>query len=203
MHSIITGIGTEVGKTFCSAVICEALGLDYWKPIQSGELDDLDSDFVRNNTSSRIIHKERFLLSEPLSPHEAARIDGINFQENDFLLPDFQKPTLIEGAGGLMVPINDNGLLYLDVFKSWNLPVFLVSKHYLGSINHTLMSLYTLKNKQISIRSLVINGNRNEASERIYRSHFPEIQITYIPHIEHISLETIQKAAQEWKQQIG
>ncbi len=203
MHAIITGIGTEVGKTFCSAVVCEALEMDYWKPVQAGELNNLDSNFVKQNTSPRTIHPERFLLSQPLSPHESARIDGINLQENDFELIDFERNTLIEGAGGLMVPINDSGLLYLDLFQKWNLPLFLVTKHYLGSINHTLLSIHTLLSKNMEIRSLIINGNRNVASERIYNTHFPKLKITYIPHIENLSHENIQKAAQEWKLQIG
>ncbi|MFN6086523.1 MAG: dethiobiotin synthase [Fluviicola sp.] len=203
MNFIITGIGTGIGKTFCSAVICEALGLDYWKPIQSGELDNLDSDFVRNNTSERTIHPERFLLTEPLSPHESARIDGIELEIKDFAIPIFEKGTLIEGAGGLMVPLNDKNDVYLDVFMNWNLPLFVVTKHYLGSINHTLLTIETLLSKKLTIQSLVVNGERNEASERIYKTRFPQIKITYIPELENITKESIHKIAVEWKAQIG
>jgi dethiobiotin synthetase len=203
MNYIITGIGTGIGKTFCSAVICEALGLDYWKPIQSGELDNLDSDFVRNNTSERTIHPERFLLTEPLSPHESARIDGIELEIKDFTIPIFEKGTLIEGAGGLMVPLNDKNDVYLDVFMNWNLPLFVVTKHYLGSINHTLLTIETLLSKKLTIQSLVVNGERNEASERIYKTRFPQIKITYIPELENITKESIHKIAVEWKAQIG
>jgi dethiobiotin synthetase len=203
MNFIITGIGTGIGKTFCSAVICEALGLDYWKPIQSGELDNLDSDFVKNHTSARTIYSERYLLSEPLSPHEAARIDGIHLELSDFNLLHFEKPCLIEGAGGLMVPINENGLLYIDVFQSWGLPLYVIINHYLGSINHTLLTIETLLSKNMTIQSLVVNGPRNEASERIYKSRFPQLSITYIPQLENITKESLQKIAQEWKAQIG
>ncbi len=203
MNFIITGIGTGIGKTFCSAVICEALGLDYWKPIQSGELDNLDSDFVRNNTSERTIHPERFLLTEPLSPHESARIDGIELEIKDFKIPIFEKGTLIEGAGGLMVPLNDKNDVYLDVFMNWNLPLFVVTKHYLGSINHTLLTVENLFSKKMTIQSLVVNGERNEASERIYKTRFPQIKITYIPELENITKESIHKIAVEWKAQIG
>jgi dethiobiotin synthetase len=203
MNFIITGIGTGIGKTFCSAVICEALGLDYWKPIQSGELDNLDSDFVRLNTSERTIYPERFLLTEPLSPHESARIDCIELEIEDFSVPTFQKGTLIEGAGGLMVPLNDKNDVYLDVFINWNLPLFVISKHYLGSINHTLLTVETLLSKKLTIQSLVINGERNEASERIYKSRFPQLKITYIPELESITKESIHKIAVEWKAQIG
>lgn len=203
MNYIISGIGTGIGKTFCSAVICEALGLDYWKPIQSGELDNLDSDFVRTNTSDRTIHNERFLLTEPLSPHESARIDGIELELSDFTLPSFESPTLIEGAGGLMVPINDKNDVYLDVFMDWNLPIFVVTNHYLGSINHTLLTVETLLSKGMTIQSLIMNGKRDEASERIYKKRFPELKITYIPYLEVVTKESIRKIAEEWKEQIG
>jgi dethiobiotin synthetase len=110
---------------------------------------------------------------------------------------------LIEGAGGLMVPLNDKNDVYLDVFMNWNLPLFVVTKHYLGSINHTLLTIETLLSKGLTIQSLVVNGERNEASERIYKSRFPKLKTTYIPELENITKETIHKIAVEWKAQIG
>ena len=107
----VTGIGTEIGKTFCSAILVEALTADYWKPVQAGELDDLDSDFVRHaisNTKTNI-HPEQYLLSEPMSPHAAARIDGIHLSPATFQRPETDNHLIIEGAGGLMVPLNDEG----------------------------------------------------------------------------------------------
>src|SRR5688572_24779850 len=95
---VVTGIGTGIGKTLCSAVLCEALQADFWKPVQAGELDALDSEFVRNHTSQTSIIPERQLLTQPLSPHEASRIDGIVLHEDDFELPDFTRTTIIEGA---------------------------------------------------------------------------------------------------------
>jgi dethiobiotin synthetase len=201
-HCIVTGIGTGIGKTVCSAVICEALELDYWKPVQSGDLHALDSDFVAAHTSNTGIIPAAKLLSQPLSPHEAARIDGIKLTEVDFELPQFSRTTLIEGAGGLMVPLNDEGLCYLDVFQHWDLPVYVITRHYLGSINHTLLTFNALYCREIQIAGLIVNGNKNEASERIYRNHFPELHLSYIPEMEELTKASIHAAAQSWKEQL-
>ncbi len=198
---VVTGIGTNIGKTVCSAVLCEALKADYWKPIQSGELDSLDSEFVRSMTSQTNVIPAKHLLTQPLSPHAAAEIDGIHLDENDFELPVFKKTTLIEGAGGLMVPINKEGLCFVDLFQLWHLPVFVVTQHYLGSINHTLLTLSTLFQREIEVAGLIINGKPNKSSEEIYSSYFPEMKITYIPEFEDFSQETIAKAAQSWLDQ--
>jgi dethiobiotin synthetase len=197
---VITGIGTEVGKTFCSTVICIALETNYWKPIQAGDLEQLDSDFVQKYSSNTEIEQSLYLLKQPLSPHESARLDGFSLKLNDFLLPTFKKNTLIEGAGGLCVPINQE-LLLLDVFKMWNLPLIVVTKHYLGSINHTLLTLQELHRSGLKIFTLVINGIRNESSERVYRTHFPELKITYISHLDEINRVSIRELAKDWKNQ--
>lgn len=198
---VVTGIGTGIGKTVCSAVLCEALQADFWKPIQAGDLHALDSDFVKENTSNSTIIPERWLLSQPLSPHESARIDGITLHEDDFELPEFQKTTIIEGAGGVMVPLNEEGCCFVDLFQFWHLPVFVVTKHYLGSINHTLLTLSTLFQREIEVAGLIVNGNRLESTERIYKAYFPSLKITYIPEIETFSKETIAQAAQLWNEQ--
>lgn len=200
---VVTGIGTNVGKTVASAIICEALHADYWKPVQSGGLDRLDSSFVQMHTSKTAIISEVKVLSQPFSPHEAARIDGVQLELSDFELPHLIKTTVIEGAGGLMVPINDHGLTYLDVFAHWNLPAYLVTRHYLGSINHTLLSLEALKNKGVDIAGLIVSGDRHEPSERIYRAHFPDLHLSFIPELEILSPLTIAEAARKWKEQLG
>lgn len=200
-HFVVTGIGTGIGKTVCSAVLCEALQYDYWKPVQAGELDTLDSAFVASLTSQTKIVPEKELLTEPMSPHEAARIDGKVLRESDFELPDFKHSTIIEGAGGLMVPLNDEGLNYIDIFQQWELPVFVITRHYLGSINHTLLTLNALYHREIPIAGLIINGTSNPASERIYKNTFPEINITTIPEITDFTKETIAVAAKSWNDQ--
>lgn len=200
-HFVVTGIGTGIGKTVCSAVLCEALQTDYWKPVQAGELDALDSAFVASLTSQTNIIPEKELLTEPMSPHEAARIDGKVLHESDFELPDFERSTIIEGAGGLMVPLNDEGLNYIDIFQHWELPVFVITRHYLGSINHTLLTLNALYHREIPIAGLIINGASNPASERIYKNTFPEINITTIPEITDFTKEAIAAAAKSWNDQ--
>lgn len=198
---VVTGIGTEVGKTVVSAVLCEALKANYWKPVQAGDLHALDSDFVQAYTSETEVLPANVLLNHPMSPHESARLDGIELSEEHFELPRFSKSTIIEGAGGVMVPLNDEGLCYIDLFQLWEIPVYVVTKHYLGSINHTLLTLNALMSREIPIAGLIVNGPRNEASERIYQSHFSDLQITYIPDLADFSVESIREAARLWIEQ--
>jgi dethiobiotin synthetase len=165
----ISGIGTEVGKTFCSAIVVEALKADYWKPVQAGELDDLDSlwvrDFISNDKSD--FHTERYLLSEPMSPHAAAKIDGIEIEISDFVVPKTDNTLVIEGAGGLMVPINEKGDMIVDLIPQVADETILISKNYLGSINHTLMSIELLKSRSIKITGIIFNGDPNPETEAI------------------------------------
>lgn len=168
----ISGIGTEVGKTFCSAIVVEALKADYWKPIQAGELDDLDSLWVRDFISNDIskFHTERYLLSEPMSPHAAAKIDGIEMKISDFETPKTENTIVIEGAGGLMVPINEKGDMMVDLIPELADETILISKNYLGSINHTLLSVELLKSRGINIKGIIFNGDSNPATEDIILS---------------------------------
>lgn len=165
----ITGIGTDVGKTVVSAIVAEALGATYWKPIQSGGLDFKDSDFVIANTSKVTRISESILLNEPLSPHAAARIDG-RVVPNQLDLPKVSDNLVVEGAGGLMVPLNDNGDCIIDWIENWKIPVILVSRHYLGSINHTLLSVEALKSRDIPIHGILFVGDENRESESIIES---------------------------------
>lgn len=163
---VITGIGTEVGKTVVSAIVSEALRAHYWKPVQAGDLDFSDSMKVAAWTDNVKVLEERYRLKTPMSPHAAAEIDGIAIESHDFDVPEVS-PLIIEGAGGLMVPLNQMGLTYLDVFQKWNLPVILVSRHYLGSINHTLMSVELLKSRGVPIKGIVFVGDEHPTSESI------------------------------------
>lgn len=162
----VTGIGTEIGKTVVAATMVEALQADYWKPIQSGDLDHTDSMKVQNwisNTQTRIF-PERFRLNTPLSPHASAAIDGVEIKVQDFQLPNTSRPLIVEGAGGLMVPLNHQETM-LDLMQNLGLPVILVVRHYLGSINHTLLSLEVLRSRGIRLAGLLYNGAENVASE--------------------------------------
>jgi dethiobiotin synthetase len=163
---IIAGIGTEIGKTVVSAIVVEALQADYWKPVQSGALEDSDTETVRQLISNTVtqFHPETYQLREPLSPHAAAAIDGIEISLTAFHLPKTANHLVVELAGGLLVPLNNRDL-NIDLVKQLNLPVLLVSKHYLGSINHTLLSVEALQRRSIPILGIVFNGATNPATE--------------------------------------
>lgn len=186
MKYIIAGIGTEIGKTFISSILTEALQADYWKPIQSGALDFTDTDTVRNliSNSKTIFHPETYRLNQPMSPHAAAAIDGIKIELSTFELPQTENHLIVELAGGIMVPLNDQET-NLDLIKKLNIPVILISKNYLGSINHTLLSVEILKLNNISIKGIIFNGEPNKSSEDFIlnytklaylgRTHFEEV----------------------------
>lgn len=203
---VVAGIGTDVGKTVVSAVLTEYLQATYWKPVQAGDLSDTDTMKVQRLCGPDCyVLAERFRLNTPASPHLAAQIDNIRITVEDLALPKLHdhESLVVETAGGLMVPLNDDGLLYIDVIAGWKLPVFLVTRHYLGSINHTLLSLYALLQRNIPVEALVVSGAEHEPSERIYRSHFPHIQLLHLPELETLSVRMIHQQAQQWKQQLG
>jgi dethiobiotin synthetase len=162
----ITGIGTGIGKTFVSAVLTEKLKADYWKPVQSGDLDDSDTIKVQGlvtNTTS-VFHPEVYRLTQPFSPHKSAAIDGVTIEPEKFVLPETDNQLIIEGAGGLMVPLNDDFLM-IDLIKQLKTRVILVSQNYLGSINHTLLSVMALKQYKIDIAGIIFNGVTDVDSE--------------------------------------
>ncbi|MCZ2482860.1 dethiobiotin synthase [Aquirufa nivalisilvae] len=164
---IVAGIGTEIGKTVVSAILTKALMADYWKPIQSGDLDQGDAYWIQQwvKHPNLTIWPSTYRLSQPLSPHTAAELDGISIELNQFQKPASSQPLVIELAGGLMVPINDQQT-NIDLIQSLNAPVILVSKNYLGSINHTLLSFEMLKQRGISILGIVFNGPENPSGEK-------------------------------------
>jgi len=155
----VTGIGTGIGKTLVSAILVEKLKADYWKPVQSGDLDKSDSISVQSLISNNItkIHPESYKLTQPFSPHKSAAIDGITIDPDTINLPKTNNALIVEGAGGLMVPLN-NEFLIIDLIKKLNIEVVLVSQNYLGSINHTLLSIHALKSYEIPIRGIIFNG---------------------------------------------
>jgi len=197
---LVTGIGTDVGKTVVSAIIAQALGADYWKPIQSGELDNSDSHKINRLTNDLVqVLPERYRLNEPLSPHASAAIDGVQLQLSELILPVTNRNLLVEGAGGLMVPINDTDLL-IDAFKQWNLPVIIVSRHYVGSINHTLLTIEALQNRGIAIKGLVFVGDENKATESFILSNTNVPFLVRIPLVAEVTIDFVQQQAQVLKE---
>ncbi len=164
----ITGIGTEVGKTIASAIITQALKADYWKPIQAGELDTSDTMKVQSLVSNEKskFHTEKYRLNEPMSPHASAKKDNITIDINQIDTPKTNNHLIIEGAGGLLVPLNNKDTI-LNLIKKTKCEVILISKHYLGSINHSLMSIEILKKNNIPIKGILFNGEENKETEDI------------------------------------
>ncbi|GAA4205714.1 dethiobiotin synthase [Pedobacter jeongneungensis] len=188
----ITGIGTGIGKTLISAIITEKLKADYWKPIQSGDLDTSDSITIKSLISNEktIIHPESYRLTQPLSPHLSARIDEIEIDLQKINIPETDNNLIIEGAGGLMVPLNEKELI-VDLIKKLNAEVILVSQNYLGSINHTLLSLNLLKQYQIPVKGIVFNGDENEETERYIQQYGKVKSLGHVPNLNLINKENI------------
>jgi len=184
MSVIIAAIGTEVGKTVTSAILCEALRADYWKPVQAGDLDYSDTDKVRNLVSHTpfITHPETHRLTAPMSPHAAADIDGLVIKAEDFKRPDTQGRALVtELAGGLMVPLSRD-YLTIDLIADLGDPIILVINSYLGSINHSLLSLDLIKRRGINFAGIIFNGETNQQSREVILSYSQAPLIADIPH---------------------
>lgn len=168
----ITGIGTDVGKTLVSAILTEALQADYWKPVQAGLEPTTDAATVRSLVQNPVSRfwPERHQLQLPASPHAAAAAEGILLQPADFQLPDTTNHLLVEGAGGLLVPLAP-GFLMADLAQQFALDVVVVSRNYLGSINHTLLTLEALQARGLRVRGLVFNGEPTPATEDFIAEH--------------------------------
>ncbi|MDB4323774.1 dethiobiotin synthase [Crocinitomicaceae bacterium] len=191
----ISGIGTDVGKTIVSAIVSEALEATYWKPIQAGDLVNSDSIKIKNLTENVTVLKEGVKLSQAMSPHAAARIDGVKLGVLDFSLPKIDGNFIVEGAGGLMVPLNSDGLMIADIIEEFKLPVIIVSRHYLGSINHTLLTVEVLKNRGVVIKGIVFVGQENRDTEEIILSTTGLKMIARIPEVNVITKEFIKEQA--------
>lgn len=167
MKLFITGIGTDVGKTIASSILVEALEADYWKPIQAGDLANSDTNkvekYVSNTTTT--FHKNAYALRTPASPHYAAEIDGITIDLNEIKEPITKNHLVVEGAGGILVPLNSTDCI-MDLIQP-DYKVIVVSRHYLGSINHTLMTIEILKSRKINVAGIIFSGDENKATESI------------------------------------
>ena len=167
MKIFITGIGTDVGKTIASAIVVEALEADYWKPIQAGDIDFSDTHKVKSqilNPKSQF-HPNAYALNTPASPHLAASLDGITIDIKKIIEPKTDNHLVIEGAGGVLVPLNDTECV-VDLIKK-DYKVIVVSRHYLGSINHTLLTIEALQNRQLKVVGIIFSGDENKATEEI------------------------------------
>ena len=163
----ITGISTDVGKTIASAILIEALEADYWKPVQAGDLDHSDSHKIQNYISNNksIIHENSYKLNTPASPHLAAELDGLKIDLKKIIEPKTNNHLVVEGAGGVLVPLNAADFV-IDLVQP-DYKIIIVSRHYLGSINHTLLTIEAIKNRGLSIAGIIFSGNENKPTESL------------------------------------
>ncbi|MFM1914224.1 MAG: Dethiobiotin synthase [Bacteroidota bacterium] len=193
---IIAGIGTEIGKTIASSILVKALNFNYWKPVQSGNLEDSDTINVRKlvGQTEGEFFESSYNFINPLSPHTAAELENRKIELKNFILPESNRATIVELAGGIMVPLNDSET-NLDLIKKLNLPVVLVSRNYLGSINHTLLSYEILKRENIQILGLIINGKENSSGEKFILNYTQLPIILRINEEEEFNTEKIEEYA--------
>ncbi|PHP29176.1 dethiobiotin synthase [Limimaricola cinnabarinus] len=162
---IVTGTDTGIGKTIVSAGLAQALGASYWKPVQSGLEEETDSEIVARLAGSPVL-PEAVRLELPASPHISAEAEGVRIDLAALDLPESPRPLVVEGAGGLMVPLDDE-TTFLDLFARWGAPVVLVARTALGTINHSLLSLSALRARGVPVAGVIFSG---EAAPRVERT---------------------------------
>ena len=192
----VTAIGTDSGKTLVSAILTEALSADYWKPVQAGAPTDTDAvkELVSNSIST--FHPEAFRLQMPASPHAAARAEGLQVTVEEIGMVSTNNSLVIEGAGGVMVPLNDEEFV-IDIAKKPGVEVILVANLYLGSINHTLLTVDYLKRNGHKVKGIIFNGDENEESERIIELHSGYPVLLRLPRLGMINKNIIRYWADE------
>jgi len=200
----VTGIGTGIGKTFVSAILAKALDADYWKPIQAGFDEGTDSEWVANwlKDTGSVVHPEVYRLAKPASPHIAAREEGITIDIQNICkhIPKIDRTLLIEGAGGLLVPLN-NTTFVADLIKEIGAKVILVSRNYLGSINHSLLTARVCRDMQIPVIGWIFNDQYLDYEEEIVQwSNFP--RIASIPYSDNVNGTFINSQAAAIRKQL-
>jgi len=170
----VTGIGTNVGKTIVSAILAQQLKADYWKPVQAGDLNCSDRDTVSSLVSNEhtVFHPETYRFQLAASPHQAAQVEDVKIKLTDFILPVTKKHLIIEGAGGLMVPLS-NQFRMIELIQHFKAAAILVIRNYLGCINHSLLSMEALSSRNIPLQAVIINGEMDDVTANILYNFFP------------------------------
>lgn len=198
MNYFITAIGTDSGKTVIASALALSLKADYWKPIQAGF--PTDSDAVRELTEGNVhVHQEKYILNTPASPHFAAEVDNVSIKLEDFIVPPTQNNMIIEGAGGCLVPMNNEEFV-INIAHHCNAEIILVSNNYLGSINHTLLTLSYLKEKKLRVKGIIFNGEPNKSTEDIILKHAETICFYKVPKFEKIDQDSVKQLSENFKQ---
>lgn len=203
----ITGIGTGVGKTITSAIITESLQADYWKPVQTGLTEGTDTNTIKNLLTNPIskCHKEAYCLKEPASPHLAARLEGVNINVKRIteIADTYQpanRPLIIEGAGGLLVPITDT-IFTIDLIQQLKATVIIVAGNYLGAINHSLLTARSLKQEEIPVLGWIFSGETHSNEDEVVAwSGFPKLG--RIPQTNHIDKAFVKEQAEKLSLQL-
>lgn len=189
---VVTGTDTGIGKTVFSAALTSGLGASYWKPVQAGLEEETDSELVARLgrvPPDRII-PEAWRLKTPASPHLAAEIDGVAIDPDALDPPAVDGPLVVEGAGGLLVPLTRN-VLTIDLFARWGLPVVLVARTALGTINHTLLSLEALKARDIPVLGVAFVGDDNADTIRAIAGFSGVKVLGRLPRIDPLNAEEL------------
>ena len=196
---IICGTDTDVGNPIVSTFFVQGLTGTYWIPIQSGTEEGTDTKTVCKilNLESNRHLSERYKFKAPVSPHWAAEKESKFIEPNNLNLPELDKLIIIETAGGLMVPLNRNWL-QIDQLKVWGAPIILVARTGLGTLNHTLLSLEALKNRNINILGIVLNGPPHDDNPKTLEQFGDTKILARLPIFEEVSAKAL---SQEWKKQ--
>lgn len=190
----IAGIGTEVGKTLVSAIVCRAWNADYWKPIQCGDLDNADAHKIASLSPNTKIHATQIELKTPASPHHAAQWENKRISISDLTLPQTKNHLVIEAAGGILVPLNEHETM-LNLAQKFTDECVLVSRHYLGSINHTLLTINELKRNNLKIKGIVFVGEDVGSNEEIILKISGLKKLISIPTVKDVNREFIDEQA--------
>lgn len=194
----ITGIGTDVGKTLVSAILTEALQANYWKPVQCGIEGGTDRETISSliTNSKTVCYTEGYCFTEPASPHLAAGLANEKIRLENLHLPELNNRLVIEGAGGLLVPLNDINYV-VDLAKEFEAEIILVCRNYLGCINHSLLSIDYLIRNEFAIKGLVLNGNFDKAVKSAIINYTEIPVIAEIPDMTVVSKDSILSQAQK------
>lgn len=201
---IVAGQGTDVGKTVVAAILATLMNAEYWKPIQCGCGEESDSERIRMllDPEKQLVHPPVYALKALLSPHHAARLEGISIDPDSISLPKTDRPLIIEMCGGILVPLTMEKLC-INLFKKWSAEWILVSRHYIGSINHTLLTLEALKQRGIRLAGVVFNGEPNPDSEAAILFHAQAPCLARVLPEKNINKPLIQRYAEEWRYQLS
>lgn len=195
---VVTGTDTGIGKTIFAAALTGHLRARYWKPVQAGLDEESDSQAVArlSGLGAKAILPEAYRLHTPCSPHEAARIDGVQLSLERLRIPHRAGPLVIEGAGGVLVPLSQD-LLFADLFAYWRLPVILVARTALGTINHSLLSIEALRARNVPIQGVAFIGDANAASETAICSIGKIAHLGRLPNLADLDVRTLSSAFAE------